>query len=177
MMRREPICVSLVSSMSRNWKWVSIGLGNVILVVIISFQINNWIHKSEWKAQDNAIQLAKQNSTIQTVTKVDRFVGDKTSYIVFGKDPQLQDIIVWVTEFETHSEWAEDGITDQDASNKVKARDPANQVIRTTSAIWFDQYAWEVYYKKKEEQETRYFYDYYRFHDGQYLDTYSLSTR
>lgn len=163
--------------MPSKWKWVLNSLGIVILVVIILFQINNWIHKDEWKVQDDAIQLAKQKSTIQTVTKVERFVGDETSYVVFGKDPQLQDIIVWVTNLETHSEWAKDGITEQDALNKVKARDPANQVIRTTAAIWFEQFAWEVYYKKKEEQETRYFYDYYRFDDGQYLDTYSLSIR
>ena len=163
--------------MPRKWKWVLNSIGIVILVVIFLFQINNWIHNDEWEAQDNAIQLAKQNSTIETVTKVQRYVGDKTSYVVLGKDPQQQDMIVWVTDQDTHSEWAKDGISEQDALNKVKSRDPANQVIRTTAAIWFGQYAWEVYYKKQEENESRYYYDYYRFYDGQYLDTYSLSIR
>ncbi len=38
-----------------------------------------------------------------------------------------------------------------------------------------NEYVWEVFYKKKENSGTRYFYDYYKFKDGHYMDTYRLS--
>ena len=38
-----------------------------------------------------------------------------------------------------------------------------------------NDYVWEVFYKKKENSGTRYFYDYYKFKDGLYMDTYRLS--
>jgi uncharacterized protein YpmB len=134
------------------------------------------VHDQEWSRRSMAAEAVTASTYMTNVERVETFVGDKTYSIVFGKDGEGKDAIAWVDlEEETvHLEYAANGISEAEAREKVKAAHPESEILRATPGVWDGVYLWEVFYRLKEEDGSRYYYDYYRFTDGEKIDTWRL---
>jgi uncharacterized protein YpmB len=129
----------------------------------------------EWDDKREAVRRAYKESMLVKADRVEPFVGAEPYIIVFGQDKLGKKMIVWVSETSIHSEYEADGITADGVTEKVKASAPDTKIMRITPGTLEEDYVWEVYYQRKQEDgKTGSFYEYYRFSDGTYLDTYRL---
>jgi uncharacterized protein YpmB len=106
---------------------------------------------------------------------VDSFYGDEPFQIVYGEDKIGQKVVVWVSGHEVHTEMAAEGFTEDQVRETMFKKDPGFEILRIMPGKKAGDYVWEVFYKKKDDSGTRYFYDYYTFSSGTYIDTYRLS--
>src|SRR5690606_33387896 len=104
------------------------------------------------------------------------FHGERPYSIVFGEDEEGQKAVAWVSDEEIHMEYLggpAGGITEAEVRDRVLKVGSDVVIKRILPGKLDDEYVWEVFYKR--EDENRYYYDYYRFHDGFKIDTWKLS--
>ncbi|MDD9267686.1 DUF5590 domain-containing protein [Paenibacillus sp. GCM10023248] len=152
---------------------LSIFIVLTLCVVLSRFYLN--VQSEHWKSKSAAVETAYEKSLLTKATKVDFFYGDEPFQIVYGEDKLGQGVIVWVSDKEVHTEMTTEGFTEAQAREAVLKKDPAFEIERAMPGKLGQEYVWEVFYKKEDDSGTRYFYDYYKFKDGTYLDTYRLS--
>lgn len=158
-------------------KWllgVSVSLIVIIFGMVIFYRI---IHQEQWALENTAVTTAVYSANLVKVNRVDRFVADQTYTIVFGEDAEGNERIVWVGKDEVHHEKVTDGVSVESIIEKVRNNDPANEIIRTIPGKMDHTYVWEVFYKRVDDTGTRYYYDYFQFRNGMYIDTYTLDKR
>ncbi|GFZ90010.1 hypothetical protein GCM10008018_40390 [Paenibacillus marchantiophytorum] len=155
----------------------SIMLGVFIVVtlgvVLSRFYLN--VQDEHWDEKSKAVEKAYEKSIMTKATNVDFFYGDEPLQIVYGEDKLGQGVIVWVSDKDTHTEMTADAITEDQVRETMLKKDADFEIERVIPGKLGQEYVWEVFYKKQEDSGTRYFYDYYKFKDGSYLDTYRLS--
>ncbi|OPH47079.1 hypothetical protein BC351_11235 [Paenibacillus ferrarius] len=155
----------------------SITLGVFIIltlgVVLSRFYLN--VQSEYWDGKSKAVETAYEKSIMTKATKVDFFYGDEPFQIVYGEDKIGQNLIVWVSDKEVHSEMSDEGFTEDQVRDVILKKGQDFEVQRVIPGKLGQDYVWEVFYKRQEDGGTRHFYDYYKFKDGQYLDTYRLS--
>jgi uncharacterized protein YpmB len=158
------------------WKRVTM-IGVFILATLIfvlsRFYMN--VQDEHWSDGASAVEIAYQKSILAKATKVEAFYGDKPLKIVYGEDKIGQKVIVWVSDQDVHTEMASEGFTEEQVRDKMLKKDPDFELLRVMPGLIEGKYVWEVFYKKKLDTGTRYYYDYYTFQDGTYIDTYRLS--
>jgi uncharacterized protein YpmB len=153
---------------------VSAVFGTALILTLIIFFYNT-LQASTWSEQTQAVQIAYEKTILAKASKVETFAGEQPYDIIYGEDKLGQKLIVWVGPAGTHTEYEADGISRDEVNQKVLRNDPTVQIVRTMPGKLFDDYVWEVFYKKPEEGRERYYYDFYLFTDGSLLDTYQLS--
>ncbi|UKS30558.1 DUF5590 domain-containing protein [Paenibacillus sp. HWE-109] len=155
----------------------SIMLGVFIVVtlgvVLSRFYLN--VQDEHWDEKSKAVEKAYEKSIMTKATNVDFFYGDEPLQIVYGEDKLGQGVIVWVSDKDTHTEMTADAVTEDQVRETMLKKDADFEIERVIPGKLGQEYVWEVFYKKQEDSGTRYFYDYYKFKDGSYLDTYRLS--
>lgn len=135
------------------------------------------IHREQWELRDAAIKTVTDHTYMESIDRVESFVGEKPYMIVFGKVPVGKNAIFWVDGSSVHMEYETSGITEAEARQKVTELHPDNEVLRVMPGVLSNTYVWEVMYSRKEEDGTRYYYGYYRFDNGSEIDTWRLSKR
>jgi uncharacterized protein YpmB len=159
-----------------NWKRtivIGVFILGTLIFVLSRFYMN--LQDEHWADNASAVETAYQKSILTKASKVEAFYGDKPLKIVYGEDKIGQKVIVWVSDSEVHTEMAAEGFTEQQVRDTMLRKDPNVELLRVMPGIMEGKYVWEVFYKKKLDSGTRYFYDYYTFQDGTYIDTYRLS--
>jgi uncharacterized protein YpmB len=158
------------------WRRVTV-IGIFILVTLIFFLSRFYmnVQHEHWADGASAVETAYQKSILAKATKVEAFYGDKPLKIIFGEDKIGQKVIVWVSDNDVHSEMAAEGFTEEQVRSLMLGKDPNFELLRVMPGMIEGKYVWEVFYKKKLDTGTRYYYDYYNFKDGTYIDTYRLS--
>ncbi|WNR42406.1 cell wall elongation regulator TseB-like domain-containing protein [Paenibacillus roseipurpureus] len=142
-------------------------------VVLSRFYLN--IQNEHWDEKRVAVEKAYENSMMTKATKVDFFYGDEAFQIVYGENKLGQSLIAWVNDQSVHTEMTEGAFTEAGAREAVLKKAATSQIERVMPGKLGNDYVWEVFYKTKDDRGTRYFYDYYSFKDGTYMDTYRLS--
>ncbi|MFD0680874.1 MULTISPECIES: cell wall elongation regulator TseB-like domain-containing protein [unclassified Paenibacillus] len=160
-------------------KYKIIAAAVIVLSLLVFFSIRffNMVQEDEWKVQRNAVETAYQKTILTKANKVESFVSDQPYTIIFGEDKIGQSLIVWVGKESIYTQMAVDGITAEQAEQLVLGRQPEAKVLRLMPGIVNGNPVWEAFYKviPENERSGRYYYDYYAFHDGAYIDTYRLS--
>jgi len=133
------------------------------------------IHREEWAAEDEAVRTAYAKTVLARAEKVVPFTLDSTGMVVFGEDKLGQQVIVWVNGDQTHTEYARDAKGEHDVIAEWQKRVPGGRLLRVIPGKLQDTYVWEIFYKVSEEGSDHYYYDYYRFKDGAFLETYRLT--
>lgn len=144
-----------------------------VLFLIIWFY--NSIESNHWREETRAKEAVLRETDLVKIDRVETFHGEKAMSIVFGENQEGNSMIVWVTKDEVHPEYTADGVTGQAMKEKVLQEKPNSEILRIVPGTYNGQYAWEVFYKVREKDGKRHYYDYYRFQDGEWLDTYRLS--
>jgi len=159
-----------------NWKRTVVLCAFIIVslaVVLSRFFLN--IQDQHWAANSQAVETAYAKSILTKATRVDSFYGDEPYKVVMGEDKIGQPVIVWVSDKDIHTEMAAEAFTEAQVRDVMAKKGTGYEVERILPGKLGNDYVWEVFYKKEEDAGTRYFYDYYRFKDGTYLDTFRLS--
>jgi uncharacterized protein YpmB len=158
------------------WKRLTV-IGVFVLVALIfvfsRFYMN--VQNEHWNEKTQAVETAYEKSILTKATNVESFYGDDPVQIVFGEDKIGQKVIVWVSDKNVHTEMASEAFTEEQVRETMRKKDPSLELLRVMPGLIESKYVWEVFYKKKDNTGTRYFYDYYTFQDGTYIDTYRLS--
>jgi len=153
----------------------------LILVVLIAAIVAaaffyERVQRDHWTEMTAAAGAATKQANLTEVSRVEPSVGDEAYHVVFGKDAEGKAVVVWVSANETHVEKADGAFTEEQARAALAQRSPAANVMRALPNKVQGEYVWELFYKMANDQgETKYYYDYYKFTDGTYLDTYRLS--
>ncbi|MFS1512389.1 DUF5590 domain-containing protein [Chengkuizengella sp. SCS-71B] len=129
-------------------------------------------HRMELK---EALKKAYAETNLIEVKDTDTFIGDEVYTIIYGINEEDEDIIIWLSENNIHTELVTDGISKKKVKELIINNKPDIELLRVTPAKWTDEWAWEVFYKRNEEKGTRHYYDFYRFEDGEWLETYTMS--
>lgn len=162
----------------RNKKKIGFITGGIFLLAIIAVSwLFNGIMSDKWNIQRNAVKTAYEKTVLTKAVMVDRFVGDKAYTVIQGEDKIGHPLFVWVSEDEIRYEMAANGVSAEQINNNVLKSHPKAEVIRTLPGIQNGKVVWEVFYKLIPEGASReqYFYDYYTFKDGQWIDTWRMS--
>ncbi|MBP1961918.1 DUF5590 domain-containing protein [Paenibacillus aceris] len=142
-------------------------------VVLSRFYLN--VQNAHWDSKRTAVEIAFEKSIMTKADNVDFFYGDEPFRIVYGEDKLGQGVIVWVSDKDVHTEMASEGFTQDQIRDAVMKKYPGVEIDRIMPGKLGQEYVWEVFYKKIDDSGTRHFYDYYKFKDGSYIDTYRLS--
>ncbi|CAM3397371.1 DUF5590 domain-containing protein [Marinicrinis lubricantis] len=158
--------------------WLALGV-ILLTLVVLGYRTYLQIFEEPWESEQRAEQIAIRSSDMNQVDNTEIYNGEKSYVIVYGKDEQEDSMIVWVGEEEgdVTARYAKDGITENILEQQLKKSSPEKEIIRIVPGKWEDELVWEVFYKQDEEQGDRHYYDFYRFSDGELLETYTMSIR
>lgn len=145
-----------------------------IVFVVTRFYMN--IQTEHWNEKTKAVEAAYAKTVLTKADKVTSFHGTSSYQIVYGQDKLGNPVIVWVGENgEVHTERADQNYTEQQVRNEVSKKHEGAEILRINAGKLKDEYVWEVFYSVKDNKTKRYYYDYYKFADGTFIDTYTLS--
>jgi uncharacterized protein YpmB len=156
---------------SRLWLYVSIGL---IVIVLSGILYYHHIQAPFEQMRVKAIKLARAESTIVKVNRVEFASYENKHLIVFGQDEDNKNIIAWITGNDIYWDYESSGVSVTKIENIVRGLYPNVQFKHIVPNIWRDEYVWEVLYKENNAEEGRSYYRYYRFSDGELLAYYAL---
>lgn len=158
-----------------NRKYMLIGVAVIGILIIFTFRYVNTIISKEWDDKQQAVQTAYKLTMMAQADSIEPFTGDRPYQIVHGVDKLGQRMIVWVSEADVHANYENEGVSNEDIRNKLRQMDAEVEILRVTPGKINNDYAWEAYYKRVENEEDEYYFGYYRFSDGAHLDTYNLT--
>ncbi|MEI7024506.1 hypothetical protein [Paenibacillus sp. y28] len=154
--------------------WTIVIVAALLLVMLLVYR---HIQQGHWLEEHHAVQTVTENVYgLQTVSEIEQFTMDKHYTIIYGtKDDQPA--IVWSSDDEIQVEYASSGVSKDQVRGYVQSAHPEAEVLRVTAGKWEGQLVWEAFYKLKQPEGERYYYDFYLFKNGQKLDTFTLSKR
>ncbi|WP_274364633.1 DUF5590 domain-containing protein [Paenibacillus thermotolerans] len=169
----------VISGRNKRPLWLHRTLAILLLIIVLSIvfgnRLFNTIQRPLWDKIASAEAAAVEKLNIKDVTEADRFIGDKAYTVLFATNPAGEKVVVWVWDDGLHVEKASAGLTKEEVKQLALADAPGKHILRIIPGKLRDEYVWEVFYTKLEDGSTRHYYDYYRFSDGQKLDTYRLA--
>ncbi|MNI03604.1 hypothetical protein D3C73_565070 [compost metagenome] len=158
------------------WKrTIGIGLFVVLTLVFVLSRFYMNVQNQHWDQTAKAVELAYEKSILAKAIKVEPFYGDESFQIIYGEDKIGQKLVAWVSEQDVHVEMVDEAFTEEQIRQLMLDKDPELEILRVMPGKMKETYVWEVFYKKHENSGVRYFYEYYQFSDGTYIDTYRLS--
>lgn len=147
-----------------------------LLMTFVQF-IYQSIMNSQWKLRNQAVQWAYELTDLRQSEQVEFFSFAESYNIVSGTDADGREMIVWVGEEIIHQEYKDDGIGRNNIRIIVSEADENNKIIRITPGKYENDWAWEVLYEREEVDGVRQYYDFYRFADGELLNTLTMSLK
>ncbi len=157
--------------------FVLLGLG---LFFFIIQHVYSSLLRETWKEQNEAMQIALNETEMMKVEKAEPFHFEKSFIIVFGENIDEQEMIAWVDLEKRqviHFEYTENGYNHNLIKLKIRESNPEVRILRMTPGQYREDWVWEVWYKKGEDEGERTYYDYYRFSDGELLTTLTMHMR
>lgn len=158
-------------------KWVLIAATALVIAVGGLLWFYQQIRGDYEELHREARQRALNDTSLVHIEKTELFAGANVYTILFGTNEEGQPLIVWVSAEELHEELAENGVSAEQVRAIAEQRNGPLRSVRLTPGKWRDTYVWELFYTRLQDGEEYYFYDYYRFSDGQWQDTYRLKAR
>jgi len=147
----------------------------LVLLAAAGGWIYNQIQSGFNTESELAMERALTETTLARADHVDYFAGEFIYRIVYGVNADNEKLIVWVGPQEVHEAKASDGVTRSDVRAFVEGSHGTVEWNRLVPGKYEDEYVWEAYFKKKEIGGVRPFYEYYRFRDGERIDTLRLN--
>jgi len=163
----------------RDWKLRHWLLGAGLLVALLTvalFFYYSTVQRPLWDLKKQAVRTALKETPLERAERTELSHSEQAYVIVYGVDAESEAIIVWVSgEGDTHYAYTGNGTDEAQILEKWRSAHPDGELIRIVPSVLRDEYAWEIYYEKKEPRGVRKYYDYYRFEDGEWLNTYTLT--
>ncbi|MFF2482205.1 DUF5590 domain-containing protein [Paenibacillus sp. NPDC058071] len=164
---------------------IGVLLAALIGASLIYYQM---IHAGSWSEERQAQQQAANAAGLTEIGKTTKYVWDKPYWIVEGKNEAGEDLYVFI---ELSKEETAEGSVASAEPRIIKATEaygkenliasfsaqkPDADIKRIQPGTLNGELVWEVYYSRKEDM-TKYYYDFYKFGDGTFIDQYKLPAK
>jgi uncharacterized protein YpmB len=161
--------------MRRRGRILGFGLFALAALIFMLWRFYYGVQHEHWQDRNQARAAAAQAGLVR-IDDVQSFNGEADYMIVTGSNAQGEKLIVWLGPDGTHIEKASACIDAATARAELLQRSPDAEVLRIVPGKLHGDYVWELFYRRPEASGgVRYYYDYVKFTDGAYIDTYRLS--
>lgn len=143
-----------------------------VIIIAVIIGISAYIYFQSVKplkeAENKAIQIAMEETKLTEADDFTLYHGQETYYIVEGKDENGTNIYVWVPEKEGRVivRKQEDGVTKQEAINKLMEEKNPQEIISVRLGMEKNIPLWEIYYRSEGDLINYYYVD---FKTGEWL--------
>lgn len=144
---------------------------SILFIFFVSFFIvlyNNAIGPVK-KAEQKALIISKEKTSLVFVEDFSIFNGSQSYYVLKGKNKQNEKVIVWISEDDKNQvviKKENDGISKQDAINKLKEEITPKEIISVRLGMEKNIPLWEIYYRTEGNLMNYYYVD---FETGEWL--------
>lgn len=155
-------------------KWILLLVAVLVSLLWVMASLYVEINKELDIKQTNAINIAKKQTSIQTVSHVERYYGENAYQVIHGKTKKGHSIIVWVPEDKGKViyEDASKGLSEADVRNLILTSRNPKEIIDIRLGAIKKQPVWEVTYV---DFQNRYTFFYMDFYTGNFIKRYSLN--
>ncbi len=154
-------------------RWAAFGIGVLLLaafVAVIYVRSADAEYRSEEK---RAALLAMAQAGLSEVDQVVSYTWDETLWIVFGKNQEGRDMVVWERENGIEAMGLDEGYNEEQIRHRFKSDRPSAKLIRMLPAWFHGEPAWEIRYAVAPGSDLQCI-DFYSFRTGRLLKTYTL---
>lgn len=159
-------------------RWVFVIVASLLLLLtgfgiyFRDIQMSKWSETSE--IEEQAIEAAE----LASVEKVYKHVWKTESWIVEGTNQAEEDVFVWIIKDEQPKIIkATDAISSRALAGAFAAEHSGAEVKRIQPGLLNDEPVWEVYYKANDSGKAYYYYAFYSFGSGNFIDEYKLPAK
>ncbi|MDR7072510.1 DUF5590 domain-containing protein [Fictibacillus barbaricus] len=153
-------------------KWILIIVGVLLLASWQAYYLYNQVQAKPAKKEAEAVEIAKKEKGLVSISHVDHFYKNETYYVVEGKNEHGTNMIVWVDQKKkVTSEIAKAGLSEGQMINYVKQNYDAQKIIDSRLGMEDDIPLWEVIFIDSKDRYT-YYYGY--FDTGKRYEIYRL---
>jgi uncharacterized protein YpmB len=153
-------------------KWILVIIGILILASWQAYYLFNGVQAKPAKKEAEAVEIAKKEEDLVSITNVDHFYKNETYYVVEGKNKKGTNKIVWVDkDKKVTSLNAKEGLSEKQILNYVKQNHDAKTIVDSRLGMEDGIPLWEVVYYDTKDRYT-YFYGY--FETGERYEIYRL---
>lgn len=152
-------------------------IGSFALLLLLAGWFYWAIQEPFWLERKEARDIILQQSSMVKIHQIHPFIEEETHYAATGEDEEGRLMVVWLSDGNIDEAYLEDHVPPTIIRQRLLNEHPEAEIIRIVPGLFEKERAWEVFYKVPEEEGHRYCYAYYRFEDGEKLDTYRLSVR
>lgn len=158
----------------RRWHKVLVGtVAGLLLAIVLTIVAYRHIQQDLWADEAVAGQRAIDATPLETVERIVPSYGKEAMMIVYGRTSDDKPGYAWVTEAEVRFAGADEGVDEAYIRERLAARSPEAEIERVVPSVYRGSLAWEVLY---QADGGRSHYDYYRFMDGELLETITLKS-
>lgn len=158
-------------------RWIFVIVA-ALLVIGTAFGIYyREVQTATWAATNEAKTKAIEAAQLQSVETVYTHVWNKKSWIVKGIDQDNQNVFVWIADdMEPKIIKEADSISMQALKDSFHSSKPDAAIKRIQPGLLDDEPVWEIYYSTGERPK-HYFYDFYAFDSGSFINSYHLPAK
>ncbi|MBD2869700.1 cell wall elongation regulator TseB-like domain-containing protein [Paenibacillus arenilitoris] len=155
-------------------RWVFVIVASLLLLgTAIGIYFRD-IQMPRWSAERDAEARAVEAADLAEVEQVYHHIWNKESWVVKGVDANSDEVFVWLAEEnEPMTLKASEGISASELRSAFALGKPQADIKRMQPGLLNDTPVWEIFYRIAGSPD-RYYYDFYRFDDGTFIDEYKL---
>ncbi|MGO4343949.1 DUF5590 domain-containing protein [Paenibacillus sp. MCAF9] len=158
-------------------RWLLLITAFLLLLLTVSFIYFREVQSPEWTAINAAKEQATKAADLMEIEKVHHHIWQKNSWVVEGINQQDEHVYVWLTEEQQPVIMkATEGISEKSLKDNFISKRPLAEIKRIQPGLLDDKTVWEIYYNDGEKPD-HYRYDFYRFDDGAFIDSYTLPAK
>lgn len=149
-------------------KWIVISSLFILAVIVSGSIVYAKAVKPLKKAEEVAVRAANKKMVLNHVEDVEIYNGEKTYYILKGKNKNNANVIVWVSEDgkQVSVRKEQDGISKDQAVAKLLQETNPKEIVSVKLAMLKNKQCWEIYYLSHNNLINYYYVD---FETGEWL--------
>ena len=158
-------------------RWLLLISACLLLLITVSFIYFRDVQSSKWLAIKEAKAQATEAAKLTEIDKVNQHIWQKDTWVVEGINEESEAVFVWLTEGQLPVVLkASEGISENSLKDSFKSKRLLAEIKRIQPGLLDDQPVWEIFYDDGEKPH-HYRYDFYRFDDGAFIDSYTLPAK
>lgn len=154
-------------------RWIALGSGVLLSAALLAVIYVRAADADYRREERQAVELAREQAWLVQVDRAVFYTWDESLWIVFGKDPEGRDIIVWERESGIEAMPLDAGYNESQIRERFRADRPSARLIRMLPAWFNGGPAWEIRYVPAPGSKQQGI-DFYSFSSGTLLKTYTL---
>ncbi|MFD2672940.1 cell wall elongation regulator TseB-like domain-containing protein [Marinicrinis sediminis] len=165
--------------MSRKVKFSFLAILIGIGLIFLSGKIYVDAMRDSWNTEADVKKQILASTPMQTIDDIEHYHGKQSYVVALGEDEREQRLLVWIRSDmeDIRYRYVKEGISENILRSNIGQNEPEKKISHIVPAIFEEEEAYEVFYSVEESNGTRYYYDYYRFEDGERLETYAMSKK